>query len=100
LDEEIARQGLAVIDVWKLDLEGYELPALHGAALALRAGRIRAVHMEISGDAGSTAAREFLTACGYQGYTVSAFGRPRPVTGIRPFENLLFLAPGHPDRPS
>ena len=100
LDEEIARHRLAHIDVWKLDLEGYERPALQGAALALRAGRIRAVHMEISGDAVSIDARDLLTACGYRPYTLSAFGRPRPVTGVRPYDSFLFLAPGHPDRPS
>ena len=97
LDEELDRHRLAVIDVWKLDLEGHELPALQGAGRSLRAGRIRAVHIEISGEAGSASAREFLAACGYRGYTVSAFGRPRAVTDVRPFENILFLAPGHPD---
>lgn len=67
LDEELDRHRLAQIDVWKLDLEGHELPALRGAGRSLRAGRIRAVHMEISGEAGSASAREFLAACGYRG---------------------------------
>lgn len=77
LDDEIARLGLAAIDVWKLDMEGYEGFALRGAARALAAGIIRAIYIETAGDSGR-ANLEFLTARGYRPHSVTRIGKLVP----------------------
>ncbi len=99
LDGELARHGLAELDLWKLDMEGYELEALRGAASALAAGRIRAVYIEIAGEPGQ-ACLEFLTARGYRAHTLTPAGRPVALSPRHAYDNVLCLAPGHPDLPA
>lgn len=66
LDDELDRLGLATLDFWKLDMEGYEYLALRGAARALAARRIRALYVEVGGEAGEPA----LTLLRSHGYSV------------------------------
>jgi FkbM family methyltransferase len=46
LDSYLAENGIADVGLLKLDVEGYELPALHGAAGALAARRVKAIYFE------------------------------------------------------
>ena len=46
LDQYAAEQGLGRIDLLKLDVEGYELVALHGARRCLESHSIRAIYFE------------------------------------------------------
>ncbi|HXQ16713.1 MAG TPA: FkbM family methyltransferase [Caulobacteraceae bacterium] len=46
LDSYLAEHGIADIGLLKLDVEGYELPALRGAATALAARRVKAIYFE------------------------------------------------------
>lgn len=65
LDEYMQQNGIDTIDVLKLDIEGHELAALHGAREALAAGNIRAVTMEaMHGDTDEPA--DFLLEHGFQ----------------------------------
>jgi FkbM family methyltransferase len=48
LDAYLAGENIDRVDLLKIDIEGYELPALRGAAQALAARRIAAVYFEYS----------------------------------------------------
>lgn len=48
LDESIGKTDNGVIDLLKIDTEGYELPVLRGASSLFRSRRIRAVFAEVS----------------------------------------------------
>ena len=93
LDDELDRRRIATVDLWKLDLEGYEPQALEGATRSIAAGRIRAVYVEIAGDNGSRST-QFLVARGYTPHRVAPSGRLTPWRDGHPYECALFLAPG------
>lgn len=96
LDAALVAQGSSEVSLWKLDLEGYELSALKGAAQALATRRIRAIHMEVSGQPESRASCDLLAAHGYKAHRVANSGRLYTPAGGESYENLLFLCPGHP----
>lgn len=93
MDDEMARLGLAEIDFWKLDMEGYEIHALRGAARALAAHRIRALYVEVGGEAGKPAL-ELLRGHGYAVHSLAENGRPGPLRDGEGYDNALCLAPG------
>lgn len=92
LDDELARLGLETIDLWKLDMEGYESVALRGATRALAAGRIRAIYIEVAGESGRTSL-ELLASHGYTPHGISRSGRLIPWHPSHNYENALCLAP-------
>jgi FkbM family methyltransferase len=94
LDEELDRHGIAALDLWKLDVEGYELQALRGAERSLAARRIRAIFMELGSAQSESAA--LLAGHGYTGWDLADSGRLTPLAGDRRSEwgNALFLPPG------
>jgi FkbM family methyltransferase len=92
LDGELERRGLAALDLWKLDLEGFEVPALEGAAAALAAHRIRAVYVELADQ--RDAIRQVLTGHGYTIHGLSRTGRLIPWQQHHTHDCALFLAPG------
>jgi FkbM family methyltransferase len=92
LDDEIERLGIDAVDLWKLDVEGYELEALRGAARGLAAGRIRAIYMELGNAQSESAA--FLRERRYTAWDLRDSGRPRPLGETARWNNALFLAPG------
>lgn len=96
LDDALAAHGASEVSLWKLDLEGYELSALEGAAQSLATRRIRAVLMEVSAHPDSRASSELLAAHGYKAHRVADSGRLTTPRGGESYENLLFLCPGHP----
>jgi FkbM family methyltransferase len=92
LDDELARHGIATLDFWKLDMEGYELEALRGASRALAARRIRALYVEVGGAAGEPALA-FLREHGYSIHKLAPSGRPGPWQSGGDFDSALCLAP-------
>ncbi len=92
LDDELQRMNIAILDLWKLDLEGYEFQALQGAARSLDAGRIRAIHMEVSGNEQDDSHR-FLTARGYRPHTIMPSGRLLAGHVVKAYDSILYLAP-------
>jgi FkbM family methyltransferase len=99
LDAEMSRHGVATLDLWKLDLEGYEAEALIGAAPLLDAGRIRAVYVEIWGEHGR-AILDFMAARGYHAQRIARDGTLRPWTDGHECECALFLAPAQSPAPA
>ena len=93
LDDELARHGCATLDFWKLDMEGYELEALRGASRALAQGRIRALYVEVGGEAGEPALA-FLRSHGYSVHNLTSSGRLEAWRPGHDFDNALCLAPG------
>jgi FkbM family methyltransferase len=63
LDEFADRRGLKQVDLWKLDVEGYELEALAGASRVFLEGRIGAVYVELW-DRSRDEIVQFLGGCG------------------------------------
>jgi len=94
LDTELERYQIASLDLWKLDMEGYEIHAVRGAARALAAGRIHAIYAETIFSGRETAA--FLIALGYSVWGIGPDGRLVSWNDTGRWENALFLAPGHP----
>jgi FkbM family methyltransferase len=84
LDGFIARHAIAEVAFAKLDIEGYELMALSGAARALEGKRIRALAFEFGGCNIDTKTyfRDFwrlLTGFGYRIHRIAPGGRLWPV---------------------
>lgn len=74
--DELMPQG--TVQLMKLDVEGYELEVLRGAAAMLAAGRIRHILFEDHRGAASSDVAKFLKAQGYR-----LFAMPWSVSGIR-----------------
>jgi FkbM family methyltransferase len=75
LDEELRQRGSAPCDIVKLDLQGYDLPALKGAAVALRSAKV--VIVEVWFAPVYTPTPTFLDTCvfmkerGFEVYTLA-----------------------------
>jgi len=65
LADELAARSIEKVDLWKLDVEGYEIPALQGAEQLIKEKRIRAIYAELMTDNGQRV-REYLANFGYQ----------------------------------
>lgn len=93
LDTELDRLGIAVLDLWKVDMEGYEGAALTGAERALSAHRIRAIYIEAAGESGP-GNLDRLARHGYRIHGIALDGRLTPWNPAHSHENALCLAPG------
>ncbi len=62
LAPELEARGIQTIDLWALDVEGYEIPALQGAEDWLKEKRIKALYVELSGE-NSQKVRDYLRGC-------------------------------------
>jgi FkbM family methyltransferase len=91
LADELAARSLPQVDLWKLDVEGYEVQALQGASDYLQHQRIRALYVEINQTQGQQV-QDYLASFGYQGYLFQADGSLKPVPQELPvWTNALFL---------
>lgn len=90
LAEELQRRSIGRVDLWKLDVEGHEVPALEGARPLLEANAIRAIYVEMHGENGRII-RDYLAPFGYRCHTLTTSGAVR-VLGVLPGHgNGLFL---------
>ncbi len=64
LSDELAERSIRQVDLWKLDVEGYEVQALRGASELLTEHRIRALYVEMSG-ANGLRIKNYLAEFGY-----------------------------------
>ncbi len=91
LDRFLASQGVNRVSLWKLDIEGHEIPALEGARALLEERRIQALYVELDGDNGKQI-REFLGRFGYRCFGLDGSGGlVKEDTSIH-HTNGLFLA--------
>jgi FkbM family methyltransferase len=95
LDEVVAARSLARIDLWKLDVEGFEVNALMGAEGLLRDKRIRAVYAEMAGANGARV-REYMNAVGYECFVFTKRGRLDSPRTWPEHTNGLFLPRANP----
>lgn len=89
LVDELAARSIYSVDLWKLDVEGYEIPALQGAEALLSEKRIRAIYAELSGPNG-VKVREYLSSFGYECYLLEQNHLYRP-NQLPDHTNGLFL---------
>jgi FkbM family methyltransferase len=90
LAQLLDERGIRTVDLWKLDVEGYELMALAGAADFLREQRIRAIYAELGFGIGERI-RDLLRGFGYDAYQFSPGGQLRPAGDLGEHTNALFL---------
>ena len=79
------------MDLWTLDVEGYEVPALQGAEKLLKQKKIKALYVEITGD-NSKRVRDYLGQFGYKCYLFKSTGKLYQPVEFPSHTNGLFLA--------
>src|SRR5713101_5754863 len=65
LTDELAARSIERVSLWKLDVEGYEIPALDGAEDILRDQRCDALYVELVGE-NRARVRDYLGKFGYR----------------------------------
>ena len=90
LADVLAERGISEVDLWKLDVEGYELPALEGAGRLLEGQKIRAVYAEL-GFGNGPLIRQYMAAKGYECFLFARSGRMYVPGELPAHTNALFL---------
>lgn len=90
LADELAARRIETVNLWKLDVEGYEIPAMQGAEELLRDQRIGAIYAELSGK-NSHRVRNYLAAFGYHCYLFDRKGKLYTPSELPNHTNGLFL---------
>jgi len=89
LSKILALEKIDKVDLWKLDVEGFEIPALNGAAKWLEAKRIRALWVETMGENGDRVV-ELMRTLDYRAFKLNGRGDPIPIENHEG-SNTLFL---------
>ena len=90
LSQVLGERSVREVHLWKLDVEGYEVPALRGAESWLREKRIRSLYIELAGENG-VRIRDYLAGLGYQGFLFQADGKLTELKEFPEHTNGLFL---------
>jgi len=92
LADELASRGIKIVDLWKLDVQFYEIPALEGAKDLLESQQIKALWVELSGEnENSLQIREYLALFGYQCYSFDRKGKLYRSSDFSKVHDGLFL---------
>ena len=90
LADELATRSIEKVDLWKLDVQFYELPALEGAKELLKEQRIKALWVELSGEQGKPI-KDFLADFGYKCYAFNKWGKLYSPSQLTDVHDGLFL---------
>jgi FkbM family methyltransferase len=90
LADELAARSIETVDLWKLDVEGYEVPALQGAEELLKRKRIKAIYAELIGENGDRV-REYLRDLGYSCHLIDSQNHLYQPDQLSGHTNGLFL---------
>lgn len=90
LVDALDSRSINQVDLWKLDVEGYEVPALQGASELLKEHRIRALYVELAGENGLRI-RDYLAEFGYNCYLFGHGGKLLSDYTLPDHTNGLFL---------
>jgi tetrahydromethanopterin S-methyltransferase subunit F len=90
LADELAARCLEKVDLWKLDVEGYEIPALQGAEELLKEQRIRAIYAELTDENGQRI-RDYLSGFEYRCHLFDRNGKLYTPSQFPNHTNGLFL---------
>lgn len=90
LADELAIRSIEKVDLWKLDVEGYEIPALQGAEELLKTKKIKAIYAELMMENGQKV-REFLENFGYTCHLFKPDGKLYIPEQLPIYTNGLFL---------
>lgn len=90
LAEVLQHRGIDSIDLWKLDVEGYELPALEGAATLLKKQKIKSLYVELGFNHGEQI-KKYLQQFGYKCHCFDSIGRLQELKKLPNHTNGLFL---------
>jgi FkbM family methyltransferase len=90
LEDELKRRAIEKVALWKLDVEGYEVPALEGATSLLRKKAIAAIYAELHEENGQRT-KGFLSDFGYRCYAISDRGQISLMQVFPAHTNGLFL---------
>lgn len=95
LADELVTRNITQVDLWCLDVEGYELPALRGAEPLLKSQSIRALYIELSdltgGQGHRQAIQDFMLDFGYKSYQLTEASQPFLPLEWSAHSNGLFL---------
>lgn len=97
LADELKSRAITKVDLWKLDVEGYEIPALRGAEEFLKERRIKAIYAELAGDNGERI-REYLSGFGYVCHLFDRRETLQAAIELPAHTNGLFLPVSHDGR--
>jgi hypothetical protein len=92
LETVLNKRGMRQVNFWKLDVEGFEVPALRGAGNYLTEKRIGALYIEMVPNNNHRLIHDHMSAAGYSLHQIDRWGRSHllhepPETGL----NGLFL---------
>lgn len=90
LADVLGERGIDRVDLWKLDVEGFELEALEGAEALLARKAVRALYCEL-GFGHSDQIRAYLAGFGYTCHLFDAAGRLYVPQQLPEHTNGLFL---------
>ncbi len=90
LEDELRKRCVKRVNLWKLDVERYEVPALEGAKSLLETGAIDAIYAELHRENGLRI-KKYLAGFGYQCYSVKNNAKVSTLDDLPEHTNGLFL---------